>query len=209
MDYKRRLEKSAVISMPTKIDPVGAVVAVCEALKGNVEQARGTLSTLYPLIHQASSKRKYTPVQCMTIFLRDGFIDRYSGKRLVFPGTLRVLSILLPDEFPYHPNWKVEVTHPAFWELFPTIDHEVPVSRGGLDKQSNWVTTSQPMNAAKANWTLDQLGWRLLDSAPSDEWDGLTRWCLEFVRTREELMKNDYVRKWVTAAQTCIPQVQT
>ena len=206
MDNKRRLENSAVVA---EIDPVGAVVAVCEALKGNVEQAREALSKLYPLIHQASSTRKYTPVQCMTIFLQDGFIDRYSGKRLVFPGTLRVLSILLPLEFPYHPNWKVEVTHPAFWELFPTIDHEVPVSRGGLDKQSNWVTTSQPMNAAKANWTLDQLGWRLLDSAPSDEWDGLTRWCLEFVRTREELMRNDYVRKWVTAAQTCIAQVQT
>ena len=90
-------------------------------------------------------------------------------------GGLRVLSILLPYEFPYHPNWKVEVTHPAFWELFPTIDHEIPVSSGGLDEQSNWVTTSQLMNAEKANWSLDQLGWRLLDPAPSGEWDGLTR----------------------------------
>ena len=195
--------------MPTEVDPVGAVAAVCEALKGNVEHARETLSKLYPLIHQASSTRKYTPVQCMTIFLRDGFIDRYSGKRLVFPGTLRVLSILLPDESPYHPNWKVEMTHPAFWELFPTIDHVVPVSRGGLDEQSNWATTSQLMNAAKANWSLDQLGWRLLDPSPSGEWDGLTRWCLKFVRSREELMKNDYVRKWVRAAQTCLAQVRT
>jgi hypothetical protein len=100
------------------------------------------------------------------------------------------------------------VTHPAFWEMFPTIDHVVPVSRGGLDEQSNWVTTSQLMNAAKANWSLDQLGWRLLDPAPSDAWDGLTRWCLEFVHSREEVMRNDYVRKWVTAAQTCLAQVQ-
>jgi hypothetical protein len=205
MDNKRRLENSAVVA---EIDPVGAVVAVCEALKGNVEQAREALSKLYPLIHQASSTRKYTPVQCMTIFLQDGFIDRYSGKRLVFPGTLRVLSILLPVEFPYHPNWKVEVTHPAFWELFPTIDHIVPVSRGGLDDQSNWATTSQLMNAAKANWSLDQLGWKLLDPAPSGEWDGLTRWCLEFVRSHGELMRNDYVRKWVRAAETCFATFQ-
>jgi hypothetical protein len=90
--------------MPSNLDPVGAIAAVCEALKGDLEQARETLSKLYPVIHQASSTRKYTPVQCMAIFLRDGFIDRYSGKRLVFPGTLRVLSILLPVEFPYHPN---------------------------------------------------------------------------------------------------------
>ena len=195
--------------MPTEVDPVGAVIAVCEALKWNVAHARETLSKLYPLTHQASSTRKYTPVQCMRIFLRDGFIDRYSGKRLVFPGTLRVLSILLPGEFPYHPNWRVEVTHPAFWELFPTIDHVVPVSRGGLDEQSNWVTTSQLMNAVKANWSLDQLGWRLLDPTQSDAWDGLTRWCLEFVRSREELTTNDYVRKWVRAAETCLSTVQT
>jgi hypothetical protein len=205
MDYKRRLENSAV---EAEVDPVGAIVALCEALKGNVEQARETLSKLYPLIHQASSKGKYTPVQCMTIFLRDGFIDRYSGKRLVFPGTLRVLSILLPDEFPYHPNWKLEVTHPTFWELFPTIDHIVSVSHGGLDEQSNWATTSQLMNAAKANWSLDQPGWKLLNPAPSGEWNGLTGWCLEFVRSREELMENDYVRKWVRAAETCFGTFQ-
>jgi hypothetical protein len=195
--------------MPAEVDPVGAVVAVCEALMGNVEQARKTLLKFYPLVHQASSTRKYTPLQCMRVFLGDGFIDRYSGKHLVFPGILRVLSILLPDEFPYHPNWKVEMTHPVFWGLFATIDHVVPVSRGGLDEQSHWVTTSQLMNAAKANWSLDQLGWRLLDPVPSGEWDGLTRWCLEFVRSQRNLMMNEYVRRWVRAADICLAPVRT
>ena len=97
------------------------------------------------------------------------------------------------------------MTHPAFWELFPTIDHEVPVSRGGLDEQSNWVTNSQLMNAAKANWSLDQLGWKLLNPAPSDAWDGLTRWCLEFVHSREELMRNDAAHLLVTLARIAVP----
>jgi hypothetical protein len=35
----------------------------------------------------------------MAVFARDGFVDRYSGERLVFPGTLRLLAKLLPNEF--------------------------------------------------------------------------------------------------------------
>jgi hypothetical protein len=78
-------------------------------------------------------------------------VDRYSGLPLVFPGVLRLLSRLLPQEFPFHPNWKMAETHPAYWELFPTIDHVLPVSRGGVDSDVNWVTTSMLRNAAKAN----------------------------------------------------------
>jgi hypothetical protein len=34
--------------------------------------------------------------------------------------------------FPYHPNWKMEVTHPAYWELTATVEHVVPVCHGEL-----------------------------------------------------------------------------
>jgi hypothetical protein len=191
------------------MDPTETIVAVCEALRRSEEEARAQLFKSYRFLTLTRSKRSYTPVQCMRIFLRDGFIDQYSGRRLVFPGTLRALSLLLPEEFPYHPNWKVEVTHPAFWELFPTIDHVVPVSHGGLDDESNWVTTSQMLNTAKANWSLEQLGWKIQEGTPSSGWDGLTRWCLEFVSARKDLMKNDYVRKWIRAAETCLPATRT
>jgi hypothetical protein len=40
----------------------------------------------------------------MEVFLRDGFLDRYTGSRLIFPATLRMLSQLLPEEFPAHPH---------------------------------------------------------------------------------------------------------
>ena len=66
----------------------------------------------------------------MTVFLRDRFTDRYFGQSLVFPGTLRALSILLPQQFPYQQNWKQSQTHPAYWELSPTIDHIVALARG-------------------------------------------------------------------------------
>lgn len=93
----------------------------------------------------------------MVVFTRDGFVDRYSGDLLVFPGTLRLLAKLLPHEFPFHSNWKADACHPAFWQLFPTIDHVVPVSRGGADADSNWMSTSMLRNSAKANLTLEEL----------------------------------------------------
>jgi len=62
------------------------------------------------------------------IFARDGFIDRYRGSRLIFPPVLRLLSLYLPKEFPYHKNGKMTEGHMAYWELFPTVDHVVPSS---------------------------------------------------------------------------------
>lgn len=82
----------------------------------------------------------------------DGFLDRYSGTKLVHPGVLRILSVLLPEEFPFHRNWLMTQSHVAFWELFPTIDHRVPVAHGGEDTESNWVSTSMLRNSVKAHW---------------------------------------------------------
>ncbi len=114
----------------------------------------------------------------MRIFVRDGFTDRYSGAPLIFPGTLRALSLLLPTEFPYHRNWRQSETHPAYWELYPTIDHVVPLARGGSDQEENVVTTSMVRNAAKANWLLRELGWPEELEPPRDGWDGLLPWFL-------------------------------
>jgi len=36
----------------------------------------------------------------LRVFMRDGFIDRYSGERLVFPGIMRALSFYMPGEIP-------------------------------------------------------------------------------------------------------------
>jgi hypothetical protein len=123
--------------------------------------AARTAKSQYPFERAAAAPRRYTREQCMRVFRRDGFIDRYTGAPLVFPGTLRLLSHLLPGELPFHSNWKVSDCHPMYWELFPTIDHVVPVTRGGADAEANWVTTSMLRNAAKAHWSLEELGWTL------------------------------------------------
>ena len=85
----------------------------------------------------AQLSKKSGPVhQSMFVFQRDGFIDRYDGARLVLPGALRLISQLLSDHFLWHTHGKLSESHIVHWELYPTIDHVVPVTRGGDDDES-------------------------------------------------------------------------
>jgi hypothetical protein len=44
-----------------------------------------------------------------------------------YPHALRILSAVLPAVFPYHLNWKTDVTQVAYWDLCATVDRLVPV----------------------------------------------------------------------------------
>jgi hypothetical protein len=182
-------DRAAIIGRAFQTLRSGGPAAACDILRAD-----------YPFIAVTPEGRRYTEAQSLQIFMRDGFIDRYSGRRLVFPGVLRLLSRLLPQEFPFHPNWKMAETHPAYWELFPTIDHVLPLSRGGADSDVNWVTTSMLRNAAKANWTLQELGWCLCPVGSLADWDGLTGSFLEFVESDSSVLEDAYLRRWHSAA---------
>ncbi len=174
---------------------------VCDALlQGDRTRASEIARQQYPFSPLESVTRKYSQTQAIRLFVRDGFIDRYLGSRLVFPGTLRILSRVLPEDFPAHPNWKMSASHIMFWELFPTLDHIVPVARGGADDESNLVTTSMLRNSAKSNWTLDELGWHLLPPGDFAQWDGLLRWFLAFIQSDASHLSDGYTRAWHAAA---------
>jgi hypothetical protein len=183
------------------IDKAAVLESVCQALcREDAAAASDLIRSGYPFLPLTREGRRYTESQSVRVFTTDGFIDRYSGKRLVFPGVLRLLSQLLPLEFPFHPNWKMSETHPAYWELFPTIDHVVPITRGGVDSEANWVTTSMLMNGAKANWTLTELGWSLHAPGSLAEWDGLMGWFLKFIDSKKTVLEDAYLRRWHRAA---------
>ena len=186
-------------------DRADIIALVCDALSDDDRRAASDIARVrYPFISLVKQARAYTPRQSMRVFLRDGFRDRYSGQRLIFPATLRLLSKLLLDEFPAHPNWKMAESHLVFWELFPTIDHLVPVARGGADVEENWVTTSMLRNSAKAHWTVEELGWKLVADDCNSEWDGLTRWCLQYAEMHPDVLLDRYVRRWCNAARLAL-----
>ena len=181
------------------------IAKVCSELtEGNLQQSADILRENYPFRPLAYASRTYSEVQKTRIFLRDGFIDRYSGKRLVFPGTLKILSTELPKEFPYHLNWKQDRCHIGWWELCPTVDHIVPIARGGENSDSNFVTTSMLSNSIKSNFTLDELGWSLHPRGKLEEWDGLIHWFLDYLSEHQSLMDDAYIKKWHKAAIACL-----
>ena len=117
-------------------DKANTIKTICAALSsGELSRAADIVHQQYPFSTQEISTRKFTDTQALQIFIRDGFIDRYSGNHLILPPVLRVLSAVMPSEFPFHRNWKMIETHQAYWELFPTLDHIVPIARGGADRE--------------------------------------------------------------------------
>jgi hypothetical protein len=182
-------------------DHAGALARACDALaRGDMVTARTVIQSDYAFVAHGNAGRAYTELQSMRIFLRDRFTDRYSGLRLVFPATLRLLSRLLPEELPAHPNWKMDQSHIAYWELFPTVDHVVPVARGGRDDESDWVTTSMLRNSAKSHWTVEELGWTLRAPNAEPGWDGLVIFCREYLVAHPEHLADKYIARWHRAA---------
>ena len=192
--------------MPDSADVIRDVCAQLAA--GARDRAAETLKVHYPFQPSPLAARRYTPFQAMRVFLRDGLRDRYSGQRLIHPAALRFIGALLPTDFPMHPHWKQSECHTAFWELAPTLDHIVPIARGGEDAEPNWVTTSMLRNSAKANALLEEIGWELHPPGRRDEWDGLTGWIIALVDgdpalsaiPEEGIRHRKYIATWVRAS---------
>lgn len=177
------------------------LASVCNLItQSRLVDAQTSLLAEYPCAGPSTPRRPWPLRRMVGVFLRDGFTDRYSGERLVFPGTLRALAVLLPEAFPYQLHWKQSATHPAFYELSSTLDHIVPVARGGADDESNVVTTSMLKNMAKGNFLLEELRWPL-DRAPlAAGWDGLLQWFLSMSASHSALLGDAAVQRWRRAA---------
>lgn len=175
---------------------------VCDLIsEGNLTAAKTKIRKEYPFTPIDQKGRNYTPRMMTEIFIRDGFIDRYRGTKLVYPPALRVISLYLPEEFPYHKNGKMDLGHMAYWELFPTIDHVIPVARGGNDSEDNWVCCSMLTNSIKSNWTVEQLQWELLPPGNIQHWDGMIIWFINQVETDPNLQSVAYLKRWFNAAK--------
>jgi hypothetical protein len=196
------LAGSPPTSSPSPISTADALQEICHLLpSGEARAAEMLLGAMFPKPSSSTKRASWSPRRLARIFVRDGFTDRYVGEPLVFPGALRALSVIAPSLFPYHPNWKQSCTHPLYWSHCATIDHVVPIARGGLDDESNIVTTSMLRNSAKSNWTVEELGWPMPQAPAVSGWDGLLPWfCREYERN-EALRLEPPLQRWYDAAR--------
>ncbi len=179
------------------MEEIKALSSAVDLLVGNdVESAAAVIQREIPFVPTKNTGRHYSTAQKIAVFARDHFIDRYSGEKLLNPGLLRAVSRLCPGAFPFQTNWRMDACHPSIWRLTPTIDHVVPVARGGNDNEGNWITTNMIHNSAKANWTLEELGWKLYPESECPMWDGLSKQFLAIYAANETLHTDAYIRDW-------------
>ena len=117
---------------------------VCEALeKEDTRKAGELVRRRFPFDPPVDRRRAFSKFDRTRVFLRDGFLDRYSGDRLFFPPVLEMISVCIPDDFPLYPSAKMTNSHVAHWELYASVDHVVPVSAVG---RTRW-TTGPPLRS--------------------------------------------------------------
>ena len=184
------------------MDKAEIIERVCEALQREDKSTAAQIRwDRYPNSTPLIGKGKVRAGKRLRVFLRDGFLDRYSGSPLVLPGALRAISMTIPEAFPYQRNWKAGECHPAFWQLAATVDHVEPVTLGGSNDEANLVTTSMQRNMAKGNFALEELHWTL--HPPGDgTWDGLTAWFVRYVEDNlRRLIVDPQVKEWYLVAR--------
>lgn len=185
-----------------------AVAEICELLSaGKVDAAREVAQQKLPFepvpkgARRAREKaeaepsrdqvaaRRVTDEKKLKVWQRDGFLCRYTGRRLVFPQTLELLSLVLPEELSYDnpPHGKYSRTHIIMWELWPAVDHQVALCKHEITALANsihnLVTASALVNSEKWAYDLDYLGWKVLPAEPLPDWDGLTSWYVQYLNS--------------------------
>jgi len=179
------------------MDHIDIILKAAECIKiGKKEDARSIITNEYQHISVSYAKRLMTIYEKLKIYINDGFIDRYSGKRLLFPNVLRIFTYELGGDFPFHQNWKMSGCHIAYWEMIPTYDHVIPIARGGKDISENIITTSQIMNSRKSNFLVEEIDFKIYPKGNMLEWDGMISWYKEYLKNNSDILKDNYIFQW-------------
>ena len=110
----------------------------------------------------------------LEVFSLDSYVCCYCGRWTLEPEVMHQLSRAFPSEFPTHPNWKLDSTHIAYWTHTASIEHVVPLARGGSNARQNLRTACYLCQDAKSDILLDELGWSLRGQSESEvSWMGL------------------------------------
>jgi 5-methylcytosine-specific restriction endonuclease McrA len=149
---------------------------VVASLQGPPHAVEEALAGVEHRVTEIEPRRGVPLATVAAVFQRDCWTCRYCAGKTIAPPVLRVLSHLYPDRFPYHPNWKAGLVHPAYLLLSTSLDHVHPGGRGGSwSDGANLVTACWPCNSGKGDFTLEEIDWELLtEEEVRSEWTGLT-----------------------------------
>lgn len=150
-------------------DVIAALVA------GDMDAARRALRPIAyePRVVPVRSDPSETVIT--SVYKRDRFRCRYCGCRVIPTQIMRLVSHHFSEAFPYRSDQKAGHSHPAIASRSATHDHVLPWSTGGTNDPENLVCACPLCNQIKGDFTLKQLGWKLLPISDDDSWDGLTR----------------------------------
>ena len=182
------------------------------AASGQLAEGELALAEHWPRRAGERTKRSVKERERLKTFLNDGFRCRYTNERLFFTPLFEAMSVLWPETFPTHPNWKTEECHDAYWSHTASLDHVEPVSVGGKEAADNWVTTSAARNMVRSRFSLDSLGWAPGPRQPSDGWDGGVQLFLAMMEChRSKLERSErgkYLLKWERIARGVLEEPQ-
>jgi HNH endonuclease len=190
----------AAMESPYTARMAEAVKALAEAsVSASPDAVEAALADIEHRVTDLESRRNPPFADTVAVFVRDSWTCRYCGSHTIALPVLRALSLLYPNRFPHHPNWKAGRIHPAYLLLSTTLDHIRPRARGGSwNEPTNLVTACWPCNSGKADLTLEELGWSLLDEADvRSEWDGLTGLYPALLESAAQLGGTSYHRQWL------------
>jgi len=178
-----------------------ALTALVEAqLAGRDDEVAAVLARIGQPVADVARRAGVPLSSAVAVYRRDCWTCRYCGMRTIPIPVLRVLSALHPEQLPHHPNWKAGRVHPAYLLVSTSLDHVEPGARGGRwTDESNLVCACWVCNSGKADFTLEELGWQVLDGdAAGSDWDGLTGRYAELWRAAGE-PEPGYHGRWLRA----------
>lgn len=124
------------------------------------------------------------------VLVRDGFICRYCGARLLLPQAVKVLDIHDPLKgWHWHPNTKLEPLR----SKGATVDHIIPESEGGYDSPKNLVACCNMCNPSKGKGHRS-----LLPQSLDKSWDGGSCIFLTLATKYKQHLSSEDV-KWLKA----------
>lgn len=108
-----------------------------------------------------------------SVFIRDRYFCRYCNKSTVALPVMNAIAAIYPMTYRLHPHWKATETDVSFWIDMASLDHIIPLTRGGTNETSNLATSCWRCNELKGGSLLTEIGWTIQRPQAMD-WDGLS-----------------------------------